>query len=200
MSKSNQVTLPPFAQGRELDNSRWYMGSMMTFLINSEQTGGTFSMTEYLSEPGNEAPAHVHDREDEFVYVLEGRITAYIGKEVFSAVQNQGVYFPKLVPHTFRIRTPQLRMLIWMSPGGFERYFRDMSEPAPSLGLPIHAVNYGAADMKHAIRKGREHGISFLTPDEIRQQMPPLAKFLARQDRHAELASTTDIVVVFRDE
>jgi hypothetical protein len=54
-----------------------------------------------------------------------------------------------------------------------------MSEPARSLGLPEHAVNYGEVDMDHAIRKGREHGISFLTPDEIRQQMPPLAKFLA---------------------
>jgi mannose-6-phosphate isomerase-like protein (cupin superfamily) len=124
-------------------------------------------------------PAHVHDREDEFCYVLKGRINAYIGKEVFSAGQNEGVYFPKFVPHTFTILTSQLRMLIWMSPGGFEEYFRDMSEPARSLNLPEHAVNYSAVDMDHAIRKGREHGISLLTPDEIRQQMPPLAKFLA---------------------
>ena len=64
---------------------------------------------------------------------------------------------------------------IWMSPGGSEGFFRDMSEPARSLGLPEHAVNYGEVDMDHAIRKGREHGISFLTPDEIRQQMLPLA-------------------------
>jgi hypothetical protein len=71
-------------------------------------------------------------------------------------------------------------MLIWMSPAGFEGYFREMSEPARSLNLPEHAVNYGAVDMDHAIRKGREHGISFLTPDEICQQMPRLAKFLAR--------------------
>ena len=70
-------------------------------------------------------------------------------------------------------------MLIWMSPGGFEKYFQDMSEQARSLGLPEHAVNYGEVDMNHAIRKGRERGISFLTPDEIRQQMPPLAKLLA---------------------
>jgi hypothetical protein len=70
-------------------------------------------------------------------------------------------------------------MLIVMSPGGFEGYFREMSEPARSIGLPEHAVNYGAVDMDHAVRKGRDHGISFLTPDEIRQQMPPLAKFLA---------------------
>jgi hypothetical protein len=70
-------------------------------------------------------------------------------------------------------------MLIWMSPGGFEGYFHDMSEPARSLGLPEDAANYGEVDMDHAIRKGREHGISFLTPDEIRQRMPPLARFLA---------------------
>jgi quercetin dioxygenase-like cupin family protein len=155
------------------------MGNMMTFLVNSEQTDGAFSMTEYLSKPGNEPPAHVHTREDEFVYVLEGRIDAYIGKEVFSAGQNEGVYFPKFVPHTFTILTPHLRMLILMSPGGFEGYFRDMSEPARSFNLPEHAVNYGAVDMDHAMRNGREQGISFLTPDEIRQQMPPLAMLLA---------------------
>jgi quercetin dioxygenase-like cupin family protein len=151
----------------------------MTFLVNSEQTDGAFSMTEYLSKPGNEPPAHVHDREDEFIYVLEGRIDAYIGNEIFSAGQNDGVYFPKFVPHTFRILSPQLRMLIWISPGGFEGYFRDMSEPAHSLGLPEHAVNYGEADMDHALREGNKRGISFLSPEEIRQEMPPLAKFLA---------------------
>ena len=179
MSNNNLASLPPFVQGRSIENSRWYMGNVMTFLVNSEQTDGAFSMTEYLSKPGNEPPAHVHDREDEFLYVLEGRIDAYIGKEVFSAGQNEGVYFPKLVPHTFRILTPHLRMLILMSPGGFEGYFRDMSEQARSLSLPEHAVNYGEVDMEHALRAGKEHGISFLSSGEIRQQMPPLAKSLA---------------------
>ena len=179
MSKNNLPSLPPFVQGRSTENSRWYMANVMTFLVNSEQTDGTFSMTEYLSKPGNEPPAHVHDREDEFIYVLEGRIDAYIGKEVFSAGQNEGVYFPKFVPHTFTILSPQLRMLIWMSPGGLEGYFRDMSEPARSLGLPEHAVNYGEVDMDHALRAGKERGISFLSSEEIRDEMPPLAKVLA---------------------
>jgi hypothetical protein len=121
----------------------------------------------------------VHDREDEFLYVLEGRIDAFVGKEVFRAGPNEGLYLPKFVPHTFKILTPHLRMLISMSPGGLEGYFHDMSEPARSLNLPEHAVNYGAVDMDHATRTGREYGISFLTQDEIRQQMPPLAMLLA---------------------
>ena len=70
-------------------------------------------------------------------------------------------------------------MLIWMSPGGFEGYFREMSEPARSLGLPEHAANYGEVDMGHALRAGKERGISFLSPEEMRHQMPPLAEFLA---------------------
>ena len=177
MSKNNMASLPPFARGRRIENSRWYMGNVMTFLANSEQTDGAFSMTEYLSKPGNEPPAHVHNCEDEFIYVLEGRIDAYIGKEVFSVSENEGAYFPKFIP--FRILIPQLRMLIWMSPGGFEKYFRDMSEPARSLGLPEHAVNYGEVDMAHALREGQKRGISFLSQEKIRQQLPPLAKFLA---------------------
>ena len=179
MSKSNPTSPPPFAQGRSIENSRWYMGNVMTFLVNSEQTDGAFSMTEYMSKPGNEPPAHVHNREDEFFYVLEGRIDAYVGKEVLSAGQNEGIYLPKFIPHTFKILTPQLRMLIWMSPGGLEGYFRGMSEPARSLGLPEHVANYGEVDMAHALRVGKEHGISFLSSEEIRQQMPPLATFLA---------------------
>jgi mannose-6-phosphate isomerase-like protein (cupin superfamily) len=178
MSKNNLASLSPFVQGRRIENSRWYMGNVMTFLVNSEQTDGAFSMTEYMSKPGNEPPAHVHDREDEFLYVLEGRIDAYIGKEVFSVDQNEGVYLPKFIPHTFRIISPQLRMLIWISPGGLEGYFRDMSAPARSLGLPEHQANYGEVDMDHALRAGKERGISFLSPEEIRQQMPPLATFL----------------------
>jgi hypothetical protein len=71
------------------------MGNMMTLLVNSEQTGGAFSMTEYLSKPTNEPPAHMHDREDEYFYVLEGRVDAYIGKEVFRAGPNEGAYFPE---------------------------------------------------------------------------------------------------------
>ena len=179
MSKRNLATLPPFAQGRHVDNSRSYMGSMMTFLVNSEQTNGAFSLTDCVAKSGNEPPAHVHNREDEFFYVLEGRIDAYVGKEVFPAGSNEGVYLPKFVPHTFTILTPHLRMLILMSPGGFEGYFRDMSEPAGSLSLPEHAVNYGAVDMDHAIRKGNEQGLSFLSSEEIRQQMPPLANLIA---------------------
>jgi hypothetical protein len=113
-----------------------------------------------------------------FMY-SEGRIYAYIGKEVFRVGPYEGVYLPKFVPHTFTILTPHSRMLILLSPGGFEGYFRDMSEPARSLSLPEHAVNYGAVDMDQATLTGREHGISFLTPDEIRRQMPPLAMSLA---------------------
>jgi hypothetical protein len=134
-----------------------------------------------------------------FVYVLEGRIDAYIGKEVFSACQNEGVYFPKFIPHTFAILTPQLRMLIWMFPGGFEGYRRDMSEPTRSLGLPEHAVNYGEADMDHAIRK--EESKVFYSLRRIRYGNRCLHwRSSSRFRSAAGLASTRGVHFVFRRE
>jgi hypothetical protein len=93
MSKNNTASLLPFVQGRYIENSRWYMGSVMTFLVNSEHTNGSFSITEYLSKPGNEPPAHVHHREDEFFYILEGRIDAYIGKSSYPRVRTKACSF-----------------------------------------------------------------------------------------------------------
>jgi hypothetical protein len=52
MSKNNLAALPPFVQGRSIENSRWYMGNVMTFLVNSEQTDGAFSMTSTCQSQG----------------------------------------------------------------------------------------------------------------------------------------------------
>jgi hypothetical protein len=51
MSKNNLISLPSFVKGRSIENSRSYMGNVMTFLVDSEQTDGAFSMAEYLSKP-----------------------------------------------------------------------------------------------------------------------------------------------------
>jgi len=65
MSTSNPATLPPFAQGRSLDNSRWYMGNVMTFLVTSEQTAGAFSDTLVnmaIAAPGGAAAGTIAKR------------------------------------------------------------------------------------------------------------------------------------------
>jgi hypothetical protein len=47
------------------------MGSLLTFLAESKDTGGSFTLIEGLLKPGNEPPPHIHGREDELFYILE---------------------------------------------------------------------------------------------------------------------------------
>ena len=66
--------LIPTAYSREVnvDSTFAYMGSLMTFLAKGSETSGRFALMEYHTKPGNEPPPHVHDREHELYFVLEG--------------------------------------------------------------------------------------------------------------------------------
>ena len=55
------------------------MNSLLTFYAESKDTGGSFEVGEWLGKPDNEPPPHVHEREHEFYYLLEGEIDAHIG-------------------------------------------------------------------------------------------------------------------------
>jgi len=69
--KNTLSPLVAYKRGRSLDSSNWYMGSLLTFLAESKDTGGSFTLIEGLLKPGNEPPPHIHGREDELFYILE---------------------------------------------------------------------------------------------------------------------------------
>ncbi len=148
------------------------MGSLLTFLAESKETSGGFALIEGLLKPGNEPPPHVHEREDELYYVLEGQVDAYAGREVFSAGPGDCFFFPRGTPHGFVIRSQQLRVLGLISPAGFEKYFRAMSSPAEKLDLPPDAITYSQEAPEQAVRMAAEFGLRFLSPEEIAEQMP----------------------------
>lgn len=76
--------------------------------------------------PGCEPPLHVHHREDEWLYVVEGRITAFVdGRELELAAGSLG-HLPRGLPHTFAVDTETARMLGVNSPGGFASMFVDV--------------------------------------------------------------------------
>ena len=58
----------------DLGTTMSYMGSLMSFLARSEDTGGRFALVEFRSQPGTEPPAHLHEWENELCYVLEGKL------------------------------------------------------------------------------------------------------------------------------
>ena len=65
-----------YARRADVKSSVWYLGCLFTVLADSQETGGRFGLIESLSPKGTEPPRHVHSREDEAFYLLEGEIPA----------------------------------------------------------------------------------------------------------------------------
>jgi len=129
-------------------------------------------LVEAMLAPGTEPPPHVHTREDELFYVLEGEFDVYVGKDAFKMKAGECVFMPRFRPHAFVIRSPGLRLLALFTPAGLEEVFRPWSTPAERLELPIRAVTYSTGDLRQTAQRLSEYGARFLTQDEIADQMP----------------------------
>ena len=90
-----------------------------------------------MTEPPNaEAPLHVHHREDEGFYVLDGDVTIHVGDDVVEAGPGDFAFGPRDIPHRYTVGRDGCRMLFICTPGGFEDLVIGMSRPAESLTLP----------------------------------------------------------------
>ena len=99
------------------------------FMVDGETTGGAFSLVEHPLPPrALGAPVHTHRNEDEYSYVLEGRIGVQLGDEVIEAGPGELVLKPRGVPHAFwNAGDEPARLLELISPAGFENYFRELA-------------------------------------------------------------------------
>ena len=161
-----------FKRTTSLDTSTWYMGILLTDLAEKKDTNGAFSLLEATLAPGNEPPPHVHSREDELFYVLEGEFDIYVGEEAFNVNEGECIFLPKFKPHAFVIRSHRLRVLILYTPGGVEEAFGKMSSPARTLEPPTEALTYSQSDLEQTARRFGEYGVRILTPDEVAEQLP----------------------------
>ena len=136
------------------------------FMVWVEESGGGFSLVEHPIPPRTlVAPLHRHANEDEYSYVLEGRMGAQLGDEVVYAQKGHLVFKPRNQWHTFwNAADEACRNLEIISPGGFEHVFKEMADdPAMTgeAGLALHA-RYGIeADYESVGRLCEEHGLAF---------------------------------------
>lgn len=175
----------PFSAAPGIDNSLFYMGSLMSVLASTEATGGAFTLLEYRSRPGNEPPPHLHVGQDELLYILEGEIEAYTRDAVTTVSAGQSLFLPRDQAHAWYVNTPGLRMLIVTNPAGLDHYFAAMAEPATSMVLPEGGLTYIMADPEHAIAVGKQYGIRILTPAETDELLPAYPGFGASADERS---------------
>jgi mannose-6-phosphate isomerase-like protein (cupin superfamily) len=121
------------------DGDQVFLGSIgARFLIDGADVGNRFAFLEHPMSPrALAAPLHRHSREDEYSFVLEGRMGALLGDEVVEAGPGELVFKPRNQWHTFwNAGDEPCRILEIISPAGFEQYFRDLA----ALGGPLKAT------------------------------------------------------------
>ena len=142
-----------------------HMGSLFDWHVDGAASGGGLSLAEVLVRAGGEPPLHVHAREDEVFYVLEGEVTFMRGVQRIDFGPGSSVVLPRGIQHGFAVRTSTARMLVMTTPAGLEDAFRVLSEPAPDRVLP--PAPEGPPDPAQVEALSAEfarHGVTFVGP------------------------------------
>jgi mannose-6-phosphate isomerase-like protein (cupin superfamily) len=107
---------------------------LMTIKASGDKTGGALGLID-LKCPAGQTPLHVHHKEDEGWYLLEGHITCTCGEESVTAEPGAFLWLPRDIPHRLRFET-ECHLLQIAIPAGLEVFHQRMGQPAPQLVLP----------------------------------------------------------------
>lgn len=139
-------------QGRSV----WVVGDLYTFLATGEDTNGAYALIHATVPPESGPPPHIHRREDEAFFVLEGQVAFQADGRGISATTGAWVTLPKGTLHAFRnAGTTPAKMLILVNPSGLEKFFEEIGYAskeesvtpaaiekllavAPKYGIEIH--------------------------------------------------------------
>jgi quercetin dioxygenase-like cupin family protein len=113
----------------------WIVADTMTFKATGETTGGSLVLLENLTAPGGGPPPHIHSREDEFFYVLDGTFEIRIGDDVHALGPGGFAFVRRGTVHNFRNTAETAsRILVGFTPGGIEGFFRESGRRATDDG------------------------------------------------------------------
>ncbi|HEY6145547.1 MAG TPA: cupin domain-containing protein [Solirubrobacterales bacterium] len=137
------------------DGKAGFLGSIgVRFMINGEDAGGDFSLVEHpLSPRALAAPLHRHSREDEYSFVLEGRMGGLLGDEVVEAGPGELVFKPRNEWHTFwNAGDEPCRILEIIAPAGFEHFFEELVDMGGALKADPEQLAELAARYGHQLK------------------------------------------------
>lgn len=124
------------AIARKSDESRalWFLGGLYEVLVAGEETGGKATVMRMTAPAGTGSPPHTHAG-DELLYVLDGDVDVHIGGDVISAGPGATFAFPAGTLEWFEAGT-QATVLVTYTPGGIDKFFAEVGEPAATRTLP----------------------------------------------------------------
>lgn len=138
----------------------WVLSYVVRVCLTGSETGGAFSIAEYLKPPGDWTPLHLHKRESQATYVIEGEVTVHLPDGPHILRPGSCVFQPLGVPHTEEITSAKpARVLDVYAPAGFERWAELAGVPAPEMGLPVEPENPDEHRLAELLAITKELGI-----------------------------------------
>jgi quercetin dioxygenase-like cupin family protein len=137
---SQPQAVAPVTVRADEGEARWWLGALAVIKATAADTGGRISIVEVTEPSGAEAPLHVHHREDEGFWVLDGDVTFEVGGTTFEATAGDFVFGPRDIPHRYKVGDAGCRMLFLLTPGGFEGAITELSTLARTRTLPPASV------------------------------------------------------------
>jgi len=139
----------------------WGPGDRYTFLATGAQTDGAYFFFLALVPPGGGPPAHIHNREQESYYILEGTLDVTLGDKVLKVSAGDFVHIPRGTVHAFRnTGNTDARMLLLCVPSGLEKFFEEALERVQDgSASPPHNRDEVNARLRAA---APGHGLEFL--------------------------------------
>jgi quercetin dioxygenase-like cupin family protein len=145
--------------------SIWVIGDRYTIKCDGNDTSGAFALVEAIVPPGNGPPPHIHSREDEAFYILEGELQFHLEDRSFAATTGDWVTLARHSLHFFKnTGTKPARMLIMVTPAGLENFFREVGREA--VEGETEPVAPTPEDMQRLVKAAPKYGLEIRLPTE----------------------------------
>jgi quercetin dioxygenase-like cupin family protein len=155
----DQPTIRQATEGKTIG----VVGDVYRFLATGDDTGGKYATWEAIVPPGGGPPPHVHSREVESFYVIEGEVTFRSGDQQIVATAGMFVNMPMGVPHSFKNESDRpAKMTISVVPAGLEKMFFEIGvplEPGATTSPPP-----SQEQIDKLIRISTRYGVELLKP------------------------------------
>lgn len=140
-----------------------WLGELAIIHTTGKETNGKYCVIELYATKEGSPPWHVHHREDEGFYIIEGEFTICVGSNTYAAKNGDFLLAPKGIPHTYTVDSHgHARLLMICSPAGFEDAVREMSTPTTSL-VPPEPTSFDL-DYEKIEELAQRFGVEFVAP------------------------------------
>lgn len=131
----SDVTLAYVSRAGTEQRLAWIGGSVHHIILDAAATDGRLTAVRSTMRAGAASPVHVHDHDDETVFVLAGRGIFWVGDQRWELGSGDTAFLPRGLPHTYRFASEDAELLTICNPSGMEDFFRaagwDLARPQP---------------------------------------------------------------------